>query len=257
MFNNIRRRLSANYIVRAMEVPLKKIAFTLGVVAVTFVASPTLAASSITARPGNDATLKAGGNLVSPNGQFTLVVQGDGNVVVYRSACVGDPKCHTWATGTNGQTSNPLFVMQADGNLVLYNGMLDPAKALWNIGPAAVAEYLLIMQDDGNLVVYSRSRPVWSVFTGRISDKPPSKSCGGNEFKKLRCTINDIARKNGLGEILSGSNYYVANLKSGSCSNVKNRFPGGDIGLEQLRSDYPKDRDYTVGYGDCDSNFKK
>ena len=67
-------------------------------------------------------TLTEGNALVSTNGWFAAEVQGDGNFVIYKKpAKTADHAI--WATGTNrGENTNGYtLVMQADGNLVLYN----------------------------------------------------------------------------------------------------------------------------------------
>lgn len=212
-----------------------------------------MSASSIVADPGKDAALAAGKNLVSPNGQFTLVLQGDGNAVVYRSSCIGTPSCAVWQSATSGKSANPLLVMQGDGNLVIYNSSQTAGRDIFSIGPSGNGTYLLMMQDDGNLVVYSQNRAVWSSFHGKVPDTPPPQTCGGNDLEKLRCKINDIARANGLGNILDGSRYTATNTQTGACTDLGLKFPGGDIGLERARKDYPADKDYAVKYGSCPS----
>lgn len=111
--------------------------------------------SHIRSVPGAEKQLVTGERLTSPDGNFTLVVQGDGNAVVYLSACVGDPSCSVFPTGTSGKTSAPVLRMQSDGNLVLYDAS-DPThlKDIFNIGVTGNGEYLLVLQNDGNLVVY-------------------------------------------------------------------------------------------------------
>ena len=53
-------------------------------------------------------------SLFSPNGQFELIMQSDGNLVLYRVA----NQHPLWATGTKGQDVLRA-IMQSDGNLVL------------------------------------------------------------------------------------------------------------------------------------------
>jgi hypothetical protein len=92
-----------------------------------------------------DQALIAGTELISPNGRHRLVMQGDGNLVLYRQS--GVPK---WATGTDGRQIGAAN-MQGDGNLVLY----DPTGAVWATGTDGNPGAVLVMQDDGNLVIYS------------------------------------------------------------------------------------------------------
>jgi subtilase family serine protease len=99
--------------------------------------------------------LKAGQSLVSPNGQYTLDMQTDGNLVVYGNGCV------IWNSGTEGTGTANYLTMQTDGNLVVYT---SAGKAVWNSGTEGTgsANYLY-MQNDGNLIVYtSANTAVWA-----------------------------------------------------------------------------------------------
>jgi ABC-type nitrate/sulfonate/bicarbonate transport system substrate-binding protein len=97
------------------------------------------------------------GSLTSPNGQSTLVMQGDGNLVLYRA---GGKVC--WATATDGRKVTQA-VMQGDGNFVLYG----PGQAhIWDSATAGHPRAYLVVQDDGNVVIYdSADRPVWATNT--------------------------------------------------------------------------------------------
>ena len=89
-----------------------------------------------------------------------LVVQGDGNLVLYDAA--SQP---LWNTGTSGQGVAPYkLFLQGDGNLVLYDAN---STALWNSSTSGqgVAPYKLVLQDDHNLVLYAAGGPIWSSGT--------------------------------------------------------------------------------------------
>lgn len=154
------------------------------------VAAPNFPAgtSSVTSA-GSGFKLYPGESLTSSNGWYQLLMQRDGNFVVYNKA--NDP---VWFTGT-GEPSFAWF--QPDGNLVLYR--YSDGAAIWNsgtyllptssspatnftsgtttllagdtssskllIGQQLVSEngwYRLKMQSDGNLVLYSKAQN----FTG-------------------------------------------------------------------------------------------
>jgi len=105
--------------------------------------------------------------LVSSNGRFNLVMQSDGNLVLYD----GNPGQNAiWATNTwtLPQERRPTHAdMQTDGNLVLYNDTMQPAWGAGIFGPNFINPYLEI-QDDGNLVIYHDGRrPLWATNTGR------------------------------------------------------------------------------------------
>ncbi|HET9730529.1 MAG TPA: beta-galactosidase [Acidimicrobiia bacterium] len=92
--------------------------------------------------------LKTGQALRSPNGQYTLVLQTDGNLVLY------GPSGAMWSTVTYGLTATE--VAFDGGNLVLYG----PNGWLWSSNTAFAVN--LVMQDDGVLAMYSTSEPVWA-----------------------------------------------------------------------------------------------
>ena len=122
------------------------------------------------------AFLAVGESLTSCRGKAKLVHQLDGNVVVYDTA----NQRALWATGTDGKSTNS-FVMQDDGNLVLYAGAGD---ALWAAGTNGSTGATVVMQDDGNLVIYSpESEPLWSTNTKVAAPPPPfppaPAPCGG------------------------------------------------------------------------------
>jgi hypothetical protein len=84
--------------------------------------------------------------LVSANGKVKLVMQGDGNLVLYRT----DNNQALWASNT-WQKPVDHAVMQADGNLVCYD---RAGKAYWAAGTWGHAGAYAMLQDDGNLVIY-------------------------------------------------------------------------------------------------------
>jgi hypothetical protein len=90
--------------------------------------------------------LQPGQSLRSPNQLHTLILQTDGNVVLYDRH--SQP---LWATDTGGLITPREFIMQTDGNLVLYDTGNSPKWTLQTFGnPGAFFD----IQDDGNFVVY-------------------------------------------------------------------------------------------------------
>ncbi len=101
-------------------------------------------------------TLKAGEQLVSTDGRFVLVYQGDGNLVLYKSGAA------KWSTSTFG-TAPGTTVMQGDGNFVVYDA---GGRPVWNAGTHGHDGAWLALQNDGNLVIYSASgSPLWASNT--------------------------------------------------------------------------------------------
>ncbi len=91
-------------------------------------------------------SLLPGQTLKSDNMLHTLIMQTDGNAVLYNSQ--SQP---LWSTNTGGLIEPRDFIMQTDGNLVLYDTSGQPHWASKTQGnPSA----FLNVQDDGNLVVY-------------------------------------------------------------------------------------------------------
>jgi hypothetical protein len=90
--------------------------------------------------------LNPGERLVSPGGQYALVMQGDGNLVEYAPG-----NRAVWATGTN--RANSILRMQDDGNLVIVApGNISIWATSSHNNPGAQVE----MQGDGNVVVYGQ-----------------------------------------------------------------------------------------------------
>jgi hypothetical protein len=117
-------------------------------------AEPAAAASML----GPSQTLAAGNNLVSPNGQYVLSMQTDGNLVLY----AGPQRIVKWSSRTNGPIDNTAFLaMQNDGNLVVY--ARGGPKFATGTNNAANANPSLEVQDDGNVVVYAQGhRAIWA-----------------------------------------------------------------------------------------------
>ena len=93
--------------------------------------------------------------LLSPDKRHGLLLQADGNLVLY------GPGYHVlWQSGTNGATR---LVMQVDSNLVLYN--ID--TPLWFTGTGNTGSTHATLQSDGNFVTYTAtSAATWWTGTG-------------------------------------------------------------------------------------------
>src|SRR5215467_14678695 len=118
--------------------------------------------------------LGVGDFLYSYTRAFRLGLQGDGNLVLcaldlnnpairqyayYRGdqfeaiLRVAPYSKALWATGTNG-TNARSWIMQADGNLVVYAGYNGQGPPVWASGTQGHYYSTLVCQDDGNLVIY-------------------------------------------------------------------------------------------------------
>lgn len=100
--------------------------------------------------------LTVGQSIRSNDGRFALIMQGDGNLVLY------SPRRALWSTATSGRPAN-LAILQGDGNFVLYNSQFRYYWATMTINNPGAS---LIVQDDGNLVLYSpQGRALWDSRT--------------------------------------------------------------------------------------------
>ncbi len=118
--------------------------------------------------------LYQGSTLVSPSGHYTLIMQYDGNLVLYKtiggctiancfqpSTC--PPSCSVqWSSNTSGTSYNTML-LDATGTLTLTGG----GNVLNLSGTQADSKDYLAVQDDGNLVLYNSSdQNVWATNTG-------------------------------------------------------------------------------------------
>ncbi|MGI5132596.1 hypothetical protein ACQEVB_37740 [Pseudonocardia sp. CA-107938] len=123
----------------------------LPIVVVTPVAAAAPAAPTVSRGvlpPG--ATLAPDDQVRSNNGQYTLVMQQDGNLVLYAK-----PDKAIWDSRTQG--SGLRAVMQQDGNLVVYT---PDDKPLYDTATGGHPGAKLAVQDDGNLVIYGKGGDV-------------------------------------------------------------------------------------------------
>ena len=110
--------------------------------------------------------LKPGDTITANNNRAYLVMQGDGNLVLYERHDKGGSRVDVaaWSTQTDGR-GGVRAVMQDDGNFVVYDGRSNP---LWHSHTDRNPGARLVLQDDGNLVVYSReNRALWNAETIR------------------------------------------------------------------------------------------
>lgn len=84
--------------------------------------------------------------LVPGNNTTKLIMQADGNLVLYRN----DNSVALWSTSTWGKPVTHA-IMQSDGNFVLYD---NSGKAYWATGTWTDPGSHITLQDDGNLVLY-------------------------------------------------------------------------------------------------------
>ena len=104
--------------------------------------------------------LLPGERITSTNGDYYLIMQNDGNLVLYKK--VGSGKEALWSSKTTGKPS-ARAVMQWDGNFVIYS---NTSGALWSSNTHVNNPAKLVMQNDGNLVIYKTDgTAIWSTKT--------------------------------------------------------------------------------------------
>lgn len=95
--------------------------------------------------------LKPGQYRRSQNGVYTLLMQADGNAVLYKG------RTALWGTMTNRKGS--VLYMRPDGNLVVVYGR----TVVWASNTVGSTNAKLAVQNDSNLVMYNiRNKPVWT-----------------------------------------------------------------------------------------------
>ncbi len=146
------------------------IAVTLGV------ASSVLASE----RLPSGGSLKSGDRLTSQNGHFSLVMQVDGNLVLYFRGTTA-----IWYTNTRG-TEGASCHMQSDGNLVVYGTQDGKRKPVWDSQTSEFSGGELECQNDGNLVIYRDGKAV--IWNSETSDRGQSLL---NLHKAFKLIVDD------------------------------------------------------------------
>lgn len=102
--------------------------------------------------------LNRGERKSSRNNNFHLDMQHDGNLVLYRTHD-NRPIWHTdtWPRPLGWHYGGNYVIMQTDGNLVVYdsNSPNTKHKAIWDSKTNGRGENYLVLQNDGNLVIYT------------------------------------------------------------------------------------------------------
>ncbi len=102
--------------------------------------------------------------LVSSNHAFFAIMQGDGNLCVYRGSAPDASKGFLWGALGQSQPNGDYFsIMQGDGNLCIYKGTgpSDNKGFVWGALNQSQPNqaYFAVLQDDGNLCVYKGTSP--------------------------------------------------------------------------------------------------
>ncbi len=103
-------------------------------------------------------------SLRSHNGLYTLIMQTDGNLCIYKNG-----NEFIWCAMSNNRQKNTLK-MQSDGNLVTYDRYNKP---IWSTdtyrGGITKTGKMLVLQNDGNLMLYNQyNKAIWTSKNGRL-----------------------------------------------------------------------------------------
>lgn len=133
---------------------------------------------------GSGKTLVPSQSLTSCSGQYKLVFQADGNVVLYDEAASSSAST-IWATATDGKSATRL-VMQIDGNLVLYDASGNPLWGSSEHGGVIGKPGYLSVQNDGSLVIFANADDavLWTSGTARTS--------AANQYANLASVLSAI-----------------------------------------------------------------
>ena len=135
----------------------------LGAATAVFTATSPLTASAAPVASLNvGQSLAVGKSLSSPHGMNRLVVQADGNLVLYT------PAGAAWSSRSVGSGKANHLDVQADGNVVLRT---SAGKTVWSpYTQGTGSKNALLVQDDGNLVVRTAAgKAVWNASTRSTS----------------------------------------------------------------------------------------
>lgn len=148
-------------------------------------------------------------SITSPNGNYTFVYQGDGNLVLYRNR---DGKA-LWASNTYGRPAE-VCIMQGDGNLVIYG---PDGEYIWDTATHGHPGSHLVVQDDGNVVIYDPAgTPIWATNTNIVSVRVPGflPSTNGFQFSNSFPNVPDLQI-----DVL-GANVAIGNAANGLCGGM-------------------------------------
>ncbi|MBU3186893.1 hypothetical protein [Clostridium estertheticum] len=139
--------------------------------------------------------LLPGEQLLSANEKYSLVMQGDGNLVLYTVESMDA----AWSSETHGHQVD-WAVLQEDGNFVIYG----EGRALWHTHTHGNPVAHLVLQDDRNVVIYGPEwKALWHTHTNirplRFPISAEQEDGLGNDRKmRTKFTVSNTGRINAL-----------------------------------------------------------
>ena len=120
--------------------------------------------------------LEKGDGLTSPNGEYTIIMQGDSNFVLYKG------KNPIWAKGTSPGNSAQKVQFRSDGELEVLTWHGDQKWASATPGRGNSNSFFAV-RDDGNMVISTDGEIVWTSKTGpEIPVAKRDRISGGNRL---------------------------------------------------------------------------
>ncbi|MGW7104396.1 hypothetical protein [Streptomyces sp. NPDC054883] len=134
--------------------------------------------------------LAPGEKLTNPSQVTELVMQADGNLVLYALGNPGGYKLPLWNSGTYGNPGG-YATMQADGNFVIYRqgGSAQTGGAVWHTatyGDHAEMKPMAKLEANGNFKVIGRNDGEWGTHWSPLRREKPTKLCANDVTHQYR-----------------------------------------------------------------------
>jgi hypothetical protein len=149
-------------------------------------------------------SIRVGEALKSSDGRYTLTLQRDGNLVLYRVS----PREPLWDSETDGDVAMRA-TLQSDGNFVVY---APDNRPLWDSETDGERIARAVLQNDGNFVLYRSDRSAaWATGTNEPPPPPPgletSFCCSIYRDGKLTNFSSVTARSKGAAKDICARRY--------------------------------------------------
>jgi hypothetical protein len=142
--------------------------------------------------------------IASTDKQYFIVMQSDGNLVIYKGSGPSDNSGDAvWSSRTSGSYGQTFTQMQYDGNLVIYKGTPeDPKGALWSTttGGQASGNYVAVLGEAGILKLFQGTDTTYQDGTDYWSSEDQEYNLGqqlGNEINDYKNDQTDITSLTG------------------------------------------------------------
>ena len=159
--------------------------------------------------------------ITSLNGRYYLVMQDDGNLVLYDNN--NNQNKILWPINTQVNTTNKPFWLLLDnsGNLSIYDKNCNVLKSWWK---GTGNENVLLLQDDGNVLLLDNTgNTLWQTYTSIICNNIINPNNSSNTFSTTTSLLNIFNQYMGgrvsnnqilLNETLDQCNYIADNNKN-------------------------------------------